>query len=214
MRAYIQSIDFTTDDKIVVSGQLSRLGLEVKLIEHIYIEPPHDGVWGFNLEVIPVSNFGPAVMVPFVVEATWTGDSNANGVRIIQPALTPQEEDYETVLLKAKKVTQFTNTQENLTVLEAASYDKNKKQLIIDVAYGGGCFPHQFELEWDGLTLESFPVQYHFKIVDKSDKDPCQAFLGAQLRFDIDTSDIQLEVPSIINLGTYNNSHQIRVKLN
>lgn len=213
MRAYIQQIDITTDGKVVVTGQLSRTNLNVKLNEHIYIKEPEDGIWGYTLEVIPTSVFGADMMVPFVVETPWTGNQEANGVRITQPTLQPEQADYETVQLKVRKVESFTEEQSNLLILKGASFDKVANQLIVDINYGGGCFPHLFSLEWDGLSLESFPPQYNFNLVDLSDYDPCRALLPAQLRFDIDTPEIQLDRPSTINLGTIRSNGQIKIEL-
>ena len=160
MRAYIQQIDITTDGKVVVSGQLSRTNLHVKLIEHFYVTEPENGIWSYTLEVIPTSVFGSYMLVPFSVEAPWTGNESANGVTIIQPTLQPNESDYETVQLKIKKVNSFTTKQANFIILKGATFEKSTNQLIIDINYGGGCFPHLFSLEWDGSSLESFPPQY------------------------------------------------------
>lgn len=213
MRAYIQQIDITTDGKVVVSGQLSRTNLNVNLNEHIYTKAPKDGIWGYTLEVIPTSIFGADMMVPFSVEAPWTGNENANGVRVTQPTLDPDEPDYQTVQLKVKKVENFTTEQANLIRLKGATFDKLTNQLVIDINYSGGCFPHLFSLEWDGLSLESFPPQYNFNIVDLSEYDPCKALQSAQLRFDIDTPGIQLDRPSVINLGIAGSGRQIQVDI-
>lgn len=213
MRAYIQKIDITSNGKVIVSGLLSRTNLDVKLNEHIYIEEPEDGIWGYTLEVVPTSVYGADMMVPFSVEAPWTGNQDANGVRVIQPTLEPSSDDYETIQLKAKKVPSFTSEQSNLLILNGASYDKTSQQLIVDVNYGGGCFPHSFALEWDGQTLESAPPQYNFTIVDLSEYDPCDALLPAQLRFDINTPEINLQRPSTINLGTIQNKRQLKIQL-
>lgn len=155
-------------------------------MKKIYTKEPEDGIWGYTLEVIPSSVFGATVMMPFTVEAPWTGDIQANGVRVTQPTLSPNEADYEIVQLKIKKVDDFTTLQANLMLLQGAIFDPSTNQLVVDINYGGGCFPHLFSLEWDGLTLESFPPQYNFNLVDLSDYDPCKAILPAQLRFDID----------------------------
>ena len=166
MRAYIQQVDITTDGKVVITGQFSRTNLKAKLSEHIYLKEPEDGIWGYTLEIIPISVFGADIMVPFVVEAPWTGNNNANGVRVTQINLNPKEPDYETIQLKVKKVDSFTEKQSNLLILKGASFNKSTNQLVIDVSYGGGCFPHLFSLEWDGISLESFPPQYNFSLVD------------------------------------------------
>lgn len=213
MRAYIQEIDITTDGEVVVRGQLSSGNLDVKLIPHVYVTEPEDGIWGYTLEVIPTSIWGTTVMTPFVVKAPWTGNQNANGVRILQPTLEPNNPDHETVQLKVKKVEKFTSEQANLLILNGASFDKVSNQLIIDANYGGGCFPHLFSLEWDGVSLESFPPQYNFSLVDLSQYDPCKAILPVQLRFDIDTPAVQLDRPSVINLRAVGNHALVEIKL-
>lgn len=213
MRAYIQQIDITTDGKVVIKGQLSRTNLKVNLLEHIYVKEPEDGIWGYTIEVIPTAVIGADVMVPFVVEAPWTGNEEANGVRITHSNLDPNHVDYETVQLKVKKVDSYTTEQANLVSLTGACYDKSTNQLIIDVNYGGGCFPHFFSLEWDGSIVKSSPPQYNFSLVDFSELDPCEAILFAQIRFDIDTPDVQLERPCVINLSTLKSKKQIKIKI-
>ncbi|TYP99234.1 hypothetical protein C7447_102556 [Tenacibaculum adriaticum] len=214
MRAYIQQIDITTNSKVVVTGQLSRTNLEVRLNEHIYVKEPKDGIWGYTLEVIPTSVFGADIMIPFVIQAPWTGNEGANGVRITQPTLQPDQTDYETIQLKVKKVDNFTKEQSNFIIIKGGSFDKSTNQIIIDINYEGGCFPHLFSLEWNGISLESFPPQYNFILVDLSEYDSCKAILPAQLRFDIDTPNIQLDRPSTINLGTVNSNRQIKIDIN
>ncbi len=213
MRAYIQQIDITADGRVVVSGQLSRTNLSVQLSEHIYVKEPEDGIWEYTLEIVPTSVFGADMMVPFSVEAPWTGNENANGVKITQPTLDPKESDYETIQLKVKKVNSFTTKQANFTNLRGAAFNQKANQLIVDVNYSGGCFPHLFSLEWDGHLIKSFPPQYNFNLVDLSDYDPCKAIRPAQLRFDIDTPDIQIERPSVINLGAAGAGRQIKINI-
>ncbi|MCB0488193.1 MAG: hypothetical protein R2820_13945 [Cyclobacteriaceae bacterium] len=213
MRAYIKQIDITPDGKVVVSGHLSRTNLNVRLTEHLYVREPDDGIWGYTLEVIPTSVFGADMMVPFAVAAPWTGNQQSNGVRISQPTIDPSEPDYETVQLKVKKVSTYSTSQANVIILKGASFDKSTGQLIIDITYSGGCFPHLFSLEWDGSSLESAPPQYNFTLVDISEYDACRALLPAQLRFDISTPGVQLDMPSVINLGTIRQGNQIRVEI-
>lgn len=213
MKAYIKNIDITTDGRVVVSGELPSTNLKAQLSAHIYIEPPQDGIWGYTLEVIPTSLIGATVMVPFSVEAPYTGNEDANGVRILQPSLHPKEDDHETVQLKAKKVKSFTEQQANFIMLEGAWYDSTAKQLIVDIRYSGGCFSHLFALEWDGRTLESNPPQYLFNLVDLSEYDPCKAIISAQLRFDVDVPEVQLEKPATIHLETPKGGRQIQVDI-
>lgn len=149
----------------------------------------------------------------FLLRQIGTGDQSANGLRLTQPVLNPQEPDFEIIQLKAKRVAKFTMDQQNLVMLKGATYDSFTKHLIVDLQYGGGCFPHTFALEWDGSTLESFPPQYHFNLVDLSKYDPCKALVPAQLRFDVDVPGIQLDVPSTVYIRTPSESRQLQVEI-
>lgn len=211
--AYIQSIDIAEDGKVHISGHLSRTNLEVSLSEMIPVAPPVDGIWNYELTVRPTSLIGANILVPFIVEAPWIGDSNANGVRIIQPSISPNEPDKETVQLKGKKVSALSEKQSNMVWLKGAHYDQAADQLVIDVKYSGGCFQHLFTLEWDGSSLESFPPQYIFNLVDLSEYDPCKALIDVQLRFDISTMDFQIDEPSKLHIGTPSYGRTLTVEL-
>ena len=213
MRAYVQKIDISNDGKVSVTGYLSRTNLSVKLIEKHYVTPPADGIWEYDLEVLPTCHVGGEMIVPFSVEAPWIGDENANGVRIKQPSLMIGEPDREFVLLKGKIVKNFTKEQNNHINIQGGYYDKENEQLVVDVQYSGGCFAHNFALEWDGKTYKSYPPQYIFNLVDLSDYDPCKGIINTQLRFDINTNDFQLEFPSYINLGTINSDTVVKIEL-
>lgn len=213
MKAFIQSVDLTKDGKVIVTGNLPSTNLEVKLVEHIYITEPEDGIWGYTLEVLPTALFGAQILIPFIVESPWTGDKEANGLRIVQPSVNPSDSDYETVLLKIKKVEKFTEKQNNRIILEGAFFDKITSHLIIDLIYSGGCFPHIFSLEWDGLLRKSNPPQYNLNVVDLSDYDPCRALIHAQLRVDVETQDFQLQNVSSLNLLNPSGGRQLKVEV-
>ncbi len=57
--------------------------------------------------------------------------------------------------------------------------------LEVDVAYGGGCEEHIFDLFWDGSFLESFPVQAQLQLTHGGEPDFCEAFIMETLRFDL-----------------------------
>ena len=198
--AYIEHIDITSDGRVVVTGSFSRTGLRALLSEYYYTLPPADGVWEYELSVVADSPNGAAVLVPFSVEAPWIGDSNANGVRVYQTRTSGPAK--ATTQLKAKKVEQLTTVQANAVYLEGASYDNARQNLIVDLSYGGGCFVHTFELQWDGALLESDPPRYLFNLVDTSPEDKCEAYLSTQLRFDINVPGIQIQSPSIVVIRT------------
>lgn len=211
MKAYIQSIDLTKDGRVKVIGNLPSTNLDVKLIERYYNVEPEDGFWGYDLEVLSTSHFGAQMLIPFIVEAPWTGNENASGLRIEQPALSQNDSDHETVLMKVRKVGEFTTKQNNHVMLKGAFFDKSTKQLIIDLSYSGGCFTHVFSLEWDGTLMKSEPPQYGLRIIDKSEYDPCKAIKQVQLRIDLDTPDFQLKKPSILVLSSLSGSRQLNL---
>lgn len=57
--------------------------------------------------------------------------------------------------------------------------------MIVDVEASGGCEPHEFAYCWDGLFLESFPVQIHTQISHDGNGDPCEAIVSETLEYDL-----------------------------
>ena len=209
--AYIDHIDIASDGRVVVTGSLSRTGLRASLSEYYYLLPPADGIWEYELSVVAESPNGAAVLVPFSVEAPWTGDSKANGARVYQASTSGPAK--ATTQLKAKKVEQLTTVQVNAVYLEGASYDNARQNLIVDLSYGGGCFAHTFELEWDGAVLKSNPPHYLLNLVDTSPIDPCEAYISTQLRFDLSVPGIQIQSPSIVEIRTPSGGQTLRVQI-
>jgi len=60
--------------------------------------------------------------------------------------------------------------------VKSAKLDASKKNILIDVTYGGGCGKHEFSLEVGGC-LESYPVQCGAQLVHKTD-DICEAMIS------------------------------------
>jgi hypothetical protein len=58
-------------------------------------------------------------------------------------------------------------------------------ELVLDVSYSGGCADHTFGACWDGLFLESFPVQVHLAISHDDGDDACDAVVSEQIVFDL-----------------------------
>ena len=57
--------------------------------------------------------------------------------------------------------------------------------LEISVSYGGGCEEHDFDLIFDGLFLESYPVIAPTLLSHDSHDDPCEAWITEILFFDL-----------------------------
>jgi hypothetical protein len=68
-------------------------------------------------------------------------------------------------------------------VIDSASIAGN--ELIVDLAYSGGCELHLFGSCWDGQFLESNPVQVQMRIAHDGMLDPCDAFPSEQRVFDL-----------------------------
>jgi hypothetical protein len=60
-----------------------------------------------------------------------------------------------------------------------------KDILTLVVRYGGGCKDHEFELYWDGLFMESEPVQVRLELSHNSNGDLCRALLTDELSFSL-----------------------------
>jgi len=58
-------------------------------------------------------------------------------------------------------------------------------KLNIRVSYGGGCKEHSFQLNWDGIIMESFPPQVRFDLSHDNHGDTCMALLSDTLVFDL-----------------------------
>lgn len=63
--------------------------------------------------------------------------------------------------------------------IKAAKLDASKKNILVDVVYGGGCKKHVFTLDVGGC-LESMPVQCSAKLVHKTIGGPdlCEALIS------------------------------------
>ncbi len=100
---------------------------------------------------------------------TITGDNNSE-VTIILPAL-PLTAEQEPASLNSFQI-------------KGARWDAKKKAIAVDVAYGGGCFKHKYELSLDRGCAESSPVQCKMIMKDVSPKvDVCEALVGETVYF-------------------------------
>lgn len=63
--------------------------------------------------------------------------------------------------------------------VKAAKLDASKKNILVDVVYGGGCKKHEFTLEV-GACLETYPVQCTAKLIEKTIGGPdlCEALIS------------------------------------
>lgn len=57
--------------------------------------------------------------------------------------------------------------------------------LELTARYGGGCEEHKFDLYWDGLFMESNPVQIKLQLSHNSHNDVCRALITKNIYFDL-----------------------------
>jgi hypothetical protein len=57
--------------------------------------------------------------------------------------------------------------------------------LKVKVGYSGGCKEHEFKLMWEGMFLESTPVQVELYLIHDSKGDKCEAYIQETLEFDL-----------------------------
>lgn len=60
--------------------------------------------------------------------------------------------------------------------VKSAKLDASRKNILVEVVYGGGCGEHNFSLKMNGC-LESMPVQCTAQIVDDNTTDACEALV-------------------------------------
>ena len=97
----------------------------------------------------------------------------------------------ESIILSESR---FKSVESDEYIINEASIHNDS--LMIEVQYGGGCGPTDFELITDGLFMESDPVQLNV-ILAFDDEDPCEMAVKRNLCFDLS------------NLATYyNDSYQ------
>ncbi|MCA9693833.1 MAG: hypothetical protein KC636_29875 [Myxococcales bacterium] len=71
----------------------------------------------------------------------------------------------------------------DLVTIDAAVINGDDLELMI--GYGGGCEEHDFGLCWDGLFLESNPVQAGVTLAHDGHGDACEAYLMEMITIDL-----------------------------
>ena len=81
--------------------------------------------------------------------------------------------------------------------------------LIIEVAYGGGCEDHSFELIWPEVITMIYPPRFTVLLNHNAHNDLCEAYLSQTLYFDISVEDIGIspEDMEVIDLTIINGSN-------
>lgn len=180
---------------LAASGTVPTLGWsEARLVPHVYVQAPPDGIWGFDFVARPPA--GPAAQAIGKVSACTTLPASPSlvGVRIHAAD--------SVFVLRVPEVTQQAPPDGDPFRVErvTAAHD----QLEIDVSYGGGCRSHRFRLVWNGALAPSNPPRASFRLLHDAGGDPCKAIVRETLRFDL--MDLP---PFVMHLSTAHGFEQI-----
>ncbi|MEZ4340784.1 MAG: hypothetical protein R3B82_29530 [Sandaracinaceae bacterium] len=200
MTLYVTSIDLTSGGDVAVRGFTSATNITAAMHERVYVMPPPDGIWEYDLSETVTGIYGGMMMMPFELRRPWTGDRNARGVRVHNPSPGGAGPATSTVHFVVTKVDDYTTETEVPLALQAARVTKD--HLFIEVVYGGGCFEHDFSLEWNGKVGESEPPYYELNLVDRSAYDSCRALITTHLRFDVSTPDLKIPEDARVAIRT------------
>lgn len=97
--------------------------------------------------------------------------------------------------------------------IKGARVNMETSSIEIDVAYGGGCKEHKFDLEI-GSCMESYPVQCLADLKHDSNGDFCEAYLQQTLSFSIaelGLTDSYYTNGSLTIFGSNNSSATIKI---
>lgn len=101
----------------------------------------------------------------------------------------------------------------------SARMDSSGKNILIDVAYTGGCGTHDFSLKVAELCLESDPVQCSAELIHKTD-DSCEASIQETIKISLKKAgltDSYFKNASLVIFGDYdimtNELTQVRLTL-
>ncbi|HWN69578.1 MAG TPA: hypothetical protein VNM90_18175, partial [Haliangium sp.] len=157
-------------------GTVPTLGWSnARLVPHVYVQAPPDGIWGFDFVARPPS--GPAAQAIGKVSAcvTLPAAKVRSGIRI-HAADTA-------FVLRVAEVSQQAQAEGDPFEVEGVRLAHD--QLELDVSYGGGCREHRFRLLWTGAMTRSIPPQASFRLLHDAAGDACKAIVRETLHFDL-----------------------------
>lgn len=157
-------------------GTVPSLGWsDARLVPHVYVQAPPDGIWGFDFVARPPS--GPAAAAISKVSACLTlpASKALAGIRIHAAD--------SAFVLRVPELTQQVLADGDPFQVEAIRLAHD--QLEIDVSYSGGCRGHHFRLVWTGALTRSIPPHASFRLLHDAAGDPCKAIVRETLHFDM-----------------------------
>ncbi len=149
---------------------------DVSLSKIEYVKPPEDGLQDFVLSATAPTTPVDEVLEVFTVEKSFAMQPWFQGVRISN---RPGDE----VRVLRTVVTNHPPAGSSHFFMAPAAIDADK--LLIAVTYGGGCQKHNFQLNWDGVVLESYPPKIKLDLSHNNHGDNCMALINETLQFDL-----------------------------
>jgi hypothetical protein len=148
---------------------------DAKLVPHVYVMPPADGIWGVEFVARPPSGATARVVTDIAASMSLASLEGVAGFRV------HARENSMTIRVPELHEGEF----EPGDPFEVTDARFEADQLVIDVRYGGGCRAHEFHMLWSGAVRRSNPPQTSFFLVHDAHGDPCKAIKAETLRFDM-----------------------------
>jgi len=175
-----------------------------QLSAYIYIKAPLDGIYEFDFISEAPVDITTDVITPIEAKIQWTEfPSDLKGIKVYSSS-----NGITTFLLVASpKNSSKAKFIENVYDLKQVSAGKLKKVvekndvvfitnvyvwedvLHVGVRYAGGCAKHNFQLVWDGKTMESNPPKVRLFLIHDNAGDICRAIVQEDLQFVINSLD-------------------------
>jgi len=166
-------------NKILLKGVFIAPSLNWKNISLMpvpYSTPPDDGIQEFILKATPPKGYFEDNLELFELSAKVSHTDWFKGARV-----------------KVENNDECVNLYDITTKLGEIGADNfNFKligvkgdKLVLNTFYSGGCKPHFFRLDWDGLILESSPIQIKLELSHHANNDICKALVSTEIQFDL-----------------------------
>jgi hypothetical protein len=157
-------------------GTVPTLGWSnARLVPHVYVQAPPDGVWGFDFVAQPPAGRAAQAIGKVSACATLAVSQALAGVRIHAAD--------SAFVLRVPELTQQVLDDGDPFQVEAVRLAHD--QLEVEVSYGGGCRGHRFRLVWTGAPTRSDPPHASFRLLHDAGGDPCKAIVRETLHFDL-----------------------------
>lgn len=157
-------------------GRVPTLGWSnARLVPHVYIQPPPDGIWGYDFVADPPTGMAAMSIGTAGASVPLADSQGLSGVRI-----HAARGDF--VLRVLEKVDEPFADGDPFTV-ESCKIEGD--QLVMEVQTSGDANQHWFRLLWTGALAESNPPQGSFRLFHDARGDKSEQTSRTTLRFDL-----------------------------